>query len=76
MADNSASLDLYDAVIAPYKGEVEAWYVEHQTLLAYFAVILVTILVILFPSSGIVWRVFKGLPTPPVELKKFLNYPV
>lgn len=76
LADHVGSLEFYDNVIAPYKGQVEAWYVNHQTLFTYFAVILVTIWVVLFPYSGAVWWVFKGLPVPPDELKESLNYPV
>lgn len=75
LADHAGSVEFYDNVIAPYKGQVEAWYVDHQTLLTYFAVILVTIWVVLLPSSGAVWRAFKGLPVPPKELKGPLNYP-
>jgi lipopolysaccharide/colanic/teichoic acid biosynthesis glycosyltransferase len=74
IANHKYSLDFYDQVIAPYKGQVEAWYVNHQTLGVYFSVIAVTVWVVLFPSSGLVWRVFKGLPIPPDELKKALNY--
>lgn len=74
LADHEANVNFYDKVIAPYKGQVEAWYVDHQTLLTYFAVILVTIWVVLFPSSGAVWRAFKGLPVPPDALKGPLNY--
>jgi len=76
LADHAGSVEFYDNVIAPYKGQVEAWYVDHQALFTYFAVILVTVWVVLFPKSGIVWRVFKGLPTPPDALKLALNYPV
>lgn len=76
LADNAGSVEFYDHVIAPYKGQVEAWYVGHQTVLTYFAVIFVTVWVVLFPSSRIVWRVFKGLPVPPDELKGPLNYPI
>lgn len=75
LADHAVSVEFYDNVIAPYKGQVEAWYVDHQTLFTYFAVILVTIWVVLLPSSGVVWRAFKGLPVPPEELKEPLNYP-
>lgn len=75
LAERAASVEFYDKIISPYKGEVEAWYVYHQTMLTYFAVILVTVWVVLFPSSGVVWRVFKGLPVPPDELKGPLNYP-
>lgn len=76
LAGSSASVDYYDHVIAPYKGQVEAWYVDHQSLASYFAVIFVTIWVVLFPASSAVWRVFKELPPPPDELKEPLNYPM
>ncbi len=75
LADHAGSADFYDHVIAPYKGQVVAWYVDHQTLGTYFAVIAVTVWVVLFSKSDLVWRVFKGLPVPPVELKTALNYP-
>lgn len=75
LADHAGSVAFYDNVIAPYKGEVEAWYVDQQTMFTYFAVILVTVWVVLFPSSSAVWRVFKGLPVPPDVLKGPLNYP-
>lgn len=75
LADHAGSIAFYDDVIAPYKGLAEAWYVSHQTMLTYFTVIFVTVWVVLFPSSGIVWRAFKGLPVPPDELRAILNYP-
>ena len=76
LADHSGAAEFYDKVIAPYKGQVEAWYIDHQTPFTYFAIILVTIWVVLFPSSGTVWHVFKGLPVPPDSLKGPLNYPI
>jgi len=75
LADHAGTIDFYDRVITPYKGEVEAWYVDHRTSFTYFAVILLTIWVVLFPSSSAVWHVFKGLPVPPDVLKMNLNYP-
>ena len=76
LADHEGNVNFYDNVIAPYKGQVEAWYVENQSLYTYFTVIFVTIWVVLFSSSTLVWKVFKGLPIPPDELKESLNYPV
>ena len=76
LVDHKNNEDFYQNVIIPYKGKVEAWYVTNQFLYTYFSVIFVTIWVVLFSSSGLVWRVFKGLPVPPDELKKPLNYPV
>jgi len=74
IADKANSLEFYDNVIAPYKGQLEAWYVDHRTIAIYFTVIFVTVWVVIFFSSNLVWRVFKGLPVPPDELKKALNY--
>ena len=69
------TLDFYDSVIAPYKGDVEAWYVGKQGLKAYFSLILLTVWVIFFPKSNMVWRLFKDLPLPPQILMLVLNYP-
>ena len=71
----SGTLDFYDNVIGPYKGDVEAWYVAKQGLIAYFSLILLTVWVVLFPKSDLVWRLFKDLPSPPDILKKDLNFP-
>lgn len=65
----------YDEVIMPYKGSVEAWYVKKQRLIVYFSMILLTVWVVLFPKSGLVWRLFKDLPFPPDVLKRDLNFP-
>jgi lipopolysaccharide/colanic/teichoic acid biosynthesis glycosyltransferase len=61
-------ISFYDNVIAPYKGEVEKWYIENQTIANYFLIIFVTIWVVLFFKSRIVWKVFPSLPKPPKEL--------
>lgn len=74
LADHVGTADFYEKVIAPYKGEVEAWYANHQTIYTYCAVILVTIWVVLLPSSNVQWRVFKGLPIPPEVLRGPLKY--
>lgn len=74
LANQAGTVEFYDNVIAPYKGQIEAWYVSHQTLATYFKVILLTFWVVVFPKSGIVWNAFRGLPTPPDILKEPLNY--
>ena len=61
--------EFYDSIIAPYKGELEKWYVHHATLVNYFLVIFVTAWVVLFPKSRIAWSVFPDLPAPPPELR-------
>ena len=72
---HSGTLDFYDHVIGPYKGDVEAWYVGKQGLNAYFSLTLLTVWVVFFPKSDLVWRLFKDLPSPPDILKKDLNFP-
>ena len=68
LSQNDASIDFYDTVIAPYKGEVESFYVNSHNIVTYFKIILATIWVVLFPNSKIVWRLFPKLPTPPKNL--------
>ena len=70
----SGTLDFYDNVIGPYKGRVEAWYSDKQQLRVYFLLICLTVWVVLFPKSGLLWRVFKNLPEPPDSLKDELNF--
>ena len=74
LAEKEKSVEFYDKIIAPYKGQVEAWYVENQNIFSYFAVIFVTVWVVLFPSSTLVWQFFKGMPEPPFELSGYLNF--
>ncbi len=64
------SVRFYDEVIAPYKGALEEWYVANQGLYTYFMCIMVTLWVIVFPKSGVVWQVFGNLPKPPVVLAR------
>lgn len=60
----------YDDVIMPYKGELEFWYVEHQSVWLYFQLIFLTAWVILSPKSELHTKWLKGLPAQPESLKK------
>ena len=66
--DASDPVIFYDTVIAPYKGELEKWYIDNQSLTNYFLIIFVTVWAVLSPGSRIIWRVFPSLPHPPKEL--------
>ena len=68
------SEDFYGTVLAPYKGELEKWFVKHDNLYIYFAIIIMTLWIIATPNNNAVWRVFRELPEPPDELKEKLNY--
>ena len=74
LINGESSVSFYDNVIAPYKGELEIWYVDHQNLFTYFGVIVITVWVVLFSNSKAVWATFKDLPIPPDALKLDLKY--
>lgn len=73
MHGHSDPARFYDEVIAPYKGELEEWYVANQGLRTYLLGIAVTIWVMLMPRSLITWSAFKTLPRPPAELVASLH---
>lgn len=62
----------HDTVIAPYKGALEVWFVQHRTLGVYFNIIWLTVLAVLKPSSKGWRRAFKDLPPVPVELEQYI----
>lgn len=66
--DATDQVGFYDSVIAPYKGDVEVWYIHNQGLKNYFLLIFVTVWVVLFHNSGLIWSLFPSLPRPPQEL--------
>ena len=74
MHGESASIDFYNNIIAPYKGSLEEWFVSNKNIYIYFLVIFITIWVVVFPRTKIAWRVFKNLPEPPAKLKKALKF--
>ena len=74
MDNQSDPISFYENVIAKYKGELEEWYVANKSLYVYFLSIILTIYVVILPSSKIVWKVFNTLPGPPSGLKKSLKY--
>ncbi|OQS38630.1 sugar transferase [Chromobacterium haemolyticum] len=76
LAGEAGSIVFYREIVAPYKGALEEWYVNNQNLITYFMAIFITVWAVLSPNSSIIWRVFRGLPSPPNELRTVLNYPV
>jgi lipopolysaccharide/colanic/teichoic acid biosynthesis glycosyltransferase len=65
--------EFFNKHISPYKGEIETWYIENNSLSLYFILIWTTIKVVLFPNYKINYqRNFKNIPTPPMKLKALL----
>jgi len=59
----------HDVVIAPYKGELEAWFAEHRTLYLYFVLIALTAWCVIFPRSMLYTKLLRGLPPMPDALR-------
>ena len=74
LSGENGSLEYYRQVVAPYKGQLEKWYQVNQSLITYFTLIGLTIMVVLFPLGRFVWKVLPNLPEPPDILKGHLDY--
>lgn len=69
--ENPIEIDL--EIITPYKGKLEAWYVENRNIKIYFELIIITLIVVLFPNKFNIFSYYKSLPQPPKKLKEFLQ---
>jgi len=54
-------------VIQPFKGQLEIWYHEHRSLWVDFMIIFLTVWVVIFPKSELVYKVFPSLPKKDLE---------
>lgn len=54
--------DFYKNKIYPFKGKLEVWYQEHRSLYVDLMCIFLTAWVIIFPTSDLIYKVFKTLP--------------
>ena len=74
MSGKNATTEYYNSVVAPYKGELEKWFVREKNIRVYFKLIALTVYVIVRPNTDFVWKVFPTLPIPPKELEDQLMY--
>lgn len=74
MHGESAPINFYNNIIAPYKGSLEEWFVSNKNIYIYFSAIFITIWAVIFPGTKIAWKVFKNLLEPPLDLKKALKF--
>jgi lipopolysaccharide/colanic/teichoic acid biosynthesis glycosyltransferase len=61
--------DFYAIHISPYKGELELWYQRNLSFITDLKLVFCTAWVIVFPKSELPFKIFKGLPPIPEELK-------
>ena len=64
---------LDDTVITPFKGELEEWYIQNQSLHLYFKILFLTVFAVVFPRHIQPKKYFYGLPKMPLELSKLIN---
>lgn len=62
-------VEFYKNIIAPYKAELEVWYVNNRNLKLYFLLIILTIYTVFFNNKKYIFYLFENLPTPPIELR-------
>ena len=58
----------YEDKIAPYKGELEMWYLKRQSMATDLRLMFLTVWVVLRPGSAIIYRTFRDLPPKPTWL--------
>ena len=66
------SRDFYDNVIAPYKAELEVWYVGNRTFSVNVILLLLTVYVVISGNNKIIYRIFAKLPKAPKRLIQYL----
>ena len=58
----------YKSKIAPYKTELELWYLNNKSLLVDIILVFCTAHAIVFPKSKLVYKFLKNLPPRPKHL--------
>ncbi len=69
------SKQCYDEDIAPYKGELELWYIQNQTMWLDLLLIFLTAWVVFFPGSELYRVLLIDLPKEPRELYNHSSCP-
>ena len=65
MAKQYGTDENIDVIINVDKGDLELWYQKKISFYTDFMIIFLTIWVVLFPKSSLVFKVFKDLPKKP-----------
>ncbi|MFY7964214.1 MAG: sugar transferase [Chitinophagaceae bacterium] len=54
--------EAYKQIVQPYKAKLEIWYQQNQSLYVDFMLLFLTVWVVIFPTSDLMFKVFKNLP--------------
>ena len=68
LSDVSTAGSIYKSVIAPYKSDLEYWYVKNNSITLYFKLIICTVHAVLYPKSNLLSKLCPNIPKPPSEL--------
>lgn len=58
--------EFYRDQIAPFKGQLEVWYLENKSFMLDMKLIFLTALAVVFPQTKLPKKMLKGLPTHPL----------
>ena len=75
LSDVTNRHQFYSNEIAPYKKDLEIWYVQNKSLFLNLKLILFTVSAVLIKSSKLHWKFLKNLPIPPDAIKSKIGYP-
>ncbi|NJN63400.1 MAG: sugar transferase [Acidobacteria bacterium] len=64
---------VYREVIAPLKGDLECWYLQHRSLRLDLLLCFITAAFLVWPQPRLLWALFKDLPRPEPEIAEFLG---
>jgi len=73
MLKDIKSIEIYDEIIAPYKGSLEIWYTKNNNIMTYFILIFVTFIAIVSGSPKALDYFFKDIPKPSEDAQNLLN---
>jgi lipopolysaccharide/colanic/teichoic acid biosynthesis glycosyltransferase len=59
----------YREHIAPYKGELELWYLGNLSFTTDLILLTLTVITVFAPNNQLIYKIFKTLPPKPEELK-------
>jgi lipopolysaccharide/colanic/teichoic acid biosynthesis glycosyltransferase len=62
----------HQKIIIPYKAMLESWYVDNKSIVNYFKLIFITVIVVLKSNSNIWKKAFSGLPPILPELQSYI----
>lgn len=63
----------YDSVVAPFKAELELWYIKNKSIRLYFVLIILTVTSVIFGKSHNHFIRFADFPSLPEELEPYFS---